>query len=194
MAEATSAIQISSGRARKRIVEPTEYSVVSTQPDTAMLTLTSCEPRYSARKRIVVTADLDTSGSDPVEAPVVNYGLDVELPTGIDQGTPDGLATDDATATTVAGDEPAAAADEPTVKGQTQAILKKIDGLLAAAGTSKARLLSTTIYLADIATFDEMNAVWDAWVDPANTPARATVQAKLAQPKYLVEIAVIAGL
>jgi enamine deaminase RidA (YjgF/YER057c/UK114 family) len=86
------------------------------------------------------------------------------------------------------------AADEPTVKGQTQAILKKIDGLLAAAGTSKARLLSTTIYLADIATFDEMNAVWDAWVDPANTPARATVQAKLAQPKYLVEIAVIAGL
>ena len=86
------------------------------------------------------------------------------------------------------------AADEPTVKGQTQAILKKIDGLLAAAGTSKARLLSTTIYLADIATFDEMNAVWDTWVDPANTPARATVQAKLAQPKYLVEIAVIAGL
>jgi enamine deaminase RidA (YjgF/YER057c/UK114 family) len=86
------------------------------------------------------------------------------------------------------------AADEPTVKGQTQAILKKIDGLLAAAGTSKAKLLSATIYLADMATFDEMNAVWDAWVDPANTPARATVQAKLAQPKYLVEIAVIAGL
>ena len=86
------------------------------------------------------------------------------------------------------------AADEPTVKGQTQAILKKVDGLLAAAGTSKAKLLSATIYLADMATFDEMNAVWDAWVDPANTPARATVQAKLAQPKYLVEIAVIAGL
>jgi enamine deaminase RidA (YjgF/YER057c/UK114 family) len=80
-----------------------------------------------------------------------------------------------------------------TVKGQTEAILKQIDDLLAAAGTSKAKLLTTTIYIASMATFNEMNAVWDAWVSPGNTPARATVEAKLASPQYLVEIMVIAA-
>jgi enamine deaminase RidA (YjgF/YER057c/UK114 family) len=84
-------------------------------------------------------------------------------------------------------------ADGPTVKAQTEAVLKKIDDLLAAAGSSKANLLSTTIYLADIRTFDEMNAVWDSWVAPGNTPARATVEARLANPKYLVEIMVAAA-
>jgi enamine deaminase RidA (YjgF/YER057c/UK114 family) len=84
-------------------------------------------------------------------------------------------------------------ADGPTVKAQTEAVLKKIDDLLAAAGSSKANLLSTTIYLADIRTFDEMNGVWDAWVSPGNTPARATVEARLANPKYLVEIMVTAA-
>ena len=83
--------------------------------------------------------------------------------------------------------------DAPTVKGQTEQILKKIDGLLATAGSSKSKLLSATVYLANMATYDEMNAAWDAWVDPANTPARATVEARLAAPKYLVEIAVIAA-
>jgi enamine deaminase RidA (YjgF/YER057c/UK114 family) len=81
-----------------------------------------------------------------------------------------------------------------TVKGQTEAVLKQIDGLLAAAGSDKSKLLSATIYLADIRTFDEMNAVWDAWVDPRNTPARATVEAKLASPKYAVEIMVTAAI
>src|ERR1700675_2057387 len=81
-----------------------------------------------------------------------------------------------------------------TVKGQTEAVLRQIDELLASAGSSKSKLLSTTIYLADIRTFDEMNAVWDAWVDPKNTPARATVEAKLANPKFLVEIMVTAGI
>ena len=81
----------------------------------------------------------------------------------------------------------------PTVKAQTEAVLKKIDDLLAAAGSSKANLLSTTIYLADIRTFDEMNAVWDAWVSAGNTPARATVEARLANPKFLVEIMVTAA-
>ena len=84
-------------------------------------------------------------------------------------------------------------ADAPTVRGQTEHILKKIDGLLASAGTSKSKLLSTTIYLADIRTYDEMNAAWDAWIDGANTPPRATVEARLAAPKYLVEIAAIAA-
>jgi enamine deaminase RidA (YjgF/YER057c/UK114 family) len=49
------------------------------------------------------------------------------------------------------------------------------------------------VYLANMATYDEMNAAWDAWVDPANTPARATVEARLAAPRYLVEIAAIAA-
>jgi len=81
-----------------------------------------------------------------------------------------------------------------SVKAQTEQILKQIDELLRAAGSSKSKLLSTTIYLASMATFDEMNAVWDAWVDPKNTPARATVEAKLASPKYLVEIMVTAAI
>jgi enamine deaminase RidA (YjgF/YER057c/UK114 family) len=85
------------------------------------------------------------------------------------------------------------AAGAPTVKGQTEEILRKIDELLAATGSHKSKLLSATIYLANMATYDEMNAVWDGWVDPRNTPARATVEARLAAPKYLVEIMVVAG-
>ena len=84
-------------------------------------------------------------------------------------------------------------ADGANVKAQTEAVLKKIDDLLAAAGSSKANLLSTVIYLADIRGFEEMNAVWDAWVSPGNAPARATVEARLANPKYLVEIMVTAA-
>lgn len=80
-----------------------------------------------------------------------------------------------------------------SVTSQTQAILARIDERLAAAGTDKSKLLSATIWLTDIATFDEMNAVWDAWVDRANPPARATVEARLAAPEYLVEIAMIAA-
>jgi enamine deaminase RidA (YjgF/YER057c/UK114 family) len=79
------------------------------------------------------------------------------------------------------------------VKGQTEQVLKKIDALLATAGSSKSNLLSATVWLANMGTYDEMNAAWDAWVDPAHTPARATVEARLASPKYLVEIAIIAA-
>jgi len=87
-------------------------------------------------------------------------------------------------------------ADDPNtdVGGQTKQILAKIDGLLAEAGSDKSKLLSATIYLANMASYGEMNEVWDAWVDPTNTPARATVEARLAQPKFLVEISVVAGL
>jgi enamine deaminase RidA (YjgF/YER057c/UK114 family) len=81
----------------------------------------------------------------------------------------------------------------PNVKGQTAGVLKKIDEALAAVGSDKSKLLSATIYLNSMATFGEMNEVWDAWVSPGNTPARATVEAKLANPKYLVEISVIAA-
>ncbi len=80
-----------------------------------------------------------------------------------------------------------------SVTRQTQDILSIIDGHLATAGTDKSKLLSATIYITDMATFAEMNAVWDGWVAPGNTPARATVEAKLAAPVYNVEIMVIAA-
>lgn len=87
-------------------------------------------------------------------------------------------------------------ADDPNtdVPGQTRQILTKIEGLLAEAGTDKSKLLSATIWLADIRSFDEMNKIWDSWVSPGNTPARACVEAKLARPQLLVEIGVIAAL
>ena len=80
-----------------------------------------------------------------------------------------------------------------SVAEQMTEILAAIERLLAEAGSDKTRLLSATIYLADMATFAEMNAVWDAWVPNGHTPARATVEAKLAQPAYRVEIACIAA-
>lgn len=80
-----------------------------------------------------------------------------------------------------------------SVTDQTKDILAKIDELLAAAGSDKTKLISATIWLTDIGTFAEMNAVWDAWVSAGHTPARACVEAKLASPKFNVEIAVIAG-
>jgi len=76
---------------------------------------------------------------------------------------------------------------------QTREILGLIDALLAEAGSDKSRILSATIYLSDISSFAEMNGVWDIWVDKANPPARATVDAKLVAPDYKVEIAVIAA-
>ncbi len=86
-------------------------------------------------------------------------------------------------------------ADDPSadVRGQTEQILAKIDRYLAEAGTDKSRLLSATIWLADIGTFNEMNGVWDPWIDPKNPPARACVEAKRAAPQYRVEIGVIAA-
>ncbi len=79
------------------------------------------------------------------------------------------------------------------VKGQTKQILAKIDKLLAKAGTDKSKLLSANIWLTDISTWSQMNEVWDGWVSPGNTPARATVEAKLAGPAYKVEIMVQAA-
>jgi enamine deaminase RidA (YjgF/YER057c/UK114 family) len=79
------------------------------------------------------------------------------------------------------------------VQAQTRDILARIDELLATAGTDKSKLLSATIYITDMKTFAEMNAVWDGWVSEGNTPARATVEAKLAAPQYNVEIMVVAA-
>lgn len=80
-----------------------------------------------------------------------------------------------------------------TVTEQTKSILAQIDKLLAATNSSKSRILSAQIWLSDIADFAEMNAVWEAWVDPANTPARATGEVKLAAAQYRVEIIVVAA-
>ena len=84
------------------------------------------------------------------------------------------------------------AAGESVTK-QTQEVLSIIDGHLAKAGSDKSKLLTATIYLTDMTTFAEMNAVWDGWVSAGNTPARATVEAKLAAPRYNVEVMVTAA-
>jgi enamine deaminase RidA (YjgF/YER057c/UK114 family) len=87
-------------------------------------------------------------------------------------------------------------ADSPKGKStaeQTTSILSQIDSFLATAGTNKTKLLSANIWITDMANFAEMNAVWDGWVSPGNTPARATVEAKLASTDYKVEIMVVAA-
>jgi enamine deaminase RidA (YjgF/YER057c/UK114 family) len=82
----------------------------------------------------------------------------------------------------------------PTVAVQTREILAAIDALLAEANTDKSRLLSATIWLTDMATFAEMNRVWQSWVVQGETPARATVlSSHLASAEFKIEIAVIAA-
>jgi len=80
----------------------------------------------------------------------------------------------------------------PDAKAQTQDILRKIDKLLGQLSSSKKNLLSANVYVSDIRHYDAMNAAWDAWVDKANAPARATIEARLAKPEYWVEIMVTA--
>jgi len=80
-----------------------------------------------------------------------------------------------------------------SVSEQTREILATIDNYLAQAGSDKTKLLSAKIWITDMGKFAEMNAVWDAWVAPGQTPARACVEAKLASPDYHVEIMVRAA-
>lgn len=84
--------------------------------------------------------------------------------------------------------------DGDSVAAQTASCLAEVDRLLAVAGTDKSKILQAIIWLDDMANFAEMNSVWDKWVDPANTPARATGEAKLAAPKYKVEIIITAAI
>lgn len=93
----------------------------------------------------------------------------------------------------LAGVVPQAAAGK-SVKEQTQDVLAQIDETLKQAGTDKTKILKANIWLTDIKTFSEMNAAWDAWVVPGETPARATVESKLAAPGLDVEIMVEAAL
>lgn len=80
------------------------------------------------------------------------------------------------------------------IQAQTRSVLATIDGLLEKAGTSKANLLRADIYLTDMTNFAAMNEVWDQWVQPGSPPARTTVECKLANPAYLIEITVVAAL
>ena len=91
----------------------------------------------------------------------------------------------------VAGQVP----EDPTqdITGQTKQVLATIDAVLAKAGTNKSRILSANIWLTDIRNREAMNVVWKGWIDANNLPARATVEAKLADPRMLVEISVIAA-
>jgi enamine deaminase RidA (YjgF/YER057c/UK114 family) len=77
--------------------------------------------------------------------------------------------------------------------GQTRQVLAAVDALLARAGSDKSRILRAEIYLADLADFAAMNAVWDAWVAPGHAPPRATVQAALARPQWKIEVVVTAA-
>ena len=81
-----------------------------------------------------------------------------------------------------------------SVAEQTHACLAHVDRILAEAGTDRTRMLRVQIWLADMADFDAMNAVWDAWVPAGHAPARATGEARLAAPGYRVEVIVTAAL
>ena len=87
-------------------------------------------------------------------------------------------------------------ADDATqdIHGQTQQVLAAVDALLARAGSDKSRILMAHIFLVDMADFDGMNAVWDAWVAADHTPPRATVQAQLAKPGWKIEMVVTAAI
>jgi enamine deaminase RidA (YjgF/YER057c/UK114 family) len=84
--------------------------------------------------------------------------------------------------------------DSLDIVGQTADVLAQIDKLLSDAGTDKSHILMCQIFLSDLANFPGMNQVWDAWVAQGNTPPRATVQAALAKPEWLIEMVVTAAL
>jgi enamine deaminase RidA (YjgF/YER057c/UK114 family) len=79
------------------------------------------------------------------------------------------------------------------ISGQTKQVLASIDAALAKAGSNKSKILWANVWVTDIRNREGMNSVWKAWIDPNNLPARATVEAKLADPRMLVEIACVAA-
>ena len=79
------------------------------------------------------------------------------------------------------------------ITGQTAQVLATIDKLLAEAGTDKTKILMAQIFVANMKEFDGMNKAWDAWVAEGNAPPRATIEARLANPDYKVEIVVTAA-
>lgn len=81
-----------------------------------------------------------------------------------------------------------------SLEEQTRQVLAKIEALLAEAGSDKSKLIAINVFLSSIADFDRLNAVYDAWVDKANPPARACVEARLADPDLRVEMTAVAAL
>ncbi|KAG2501922.1 hypothetical protein HYH03_000420 [Edaphochlamys debaryana] len=79
-------------------------------------------------------------------------------------------------------------------KAQTASVLKQVDELLARAGTDKTKVLSAQVFLRDLVDFPLMNEAWDAWVPAGHAPTRATVEARLANPGWKVEIVIVAAL
>ena len=79
------------------------------------------------------------------------------------------------------------------MKGQTTTTLEKVDELLASVGSNRDKILSATIYIKDMSMFEEMNSVWDNWVNEGFAPARACVEAKMAREELLFEISVVAA-
>ena len=86
----------------------------------------------------------------------------------------------------------ASTAPNQDVGKQTEVVLEKIDNLFSESGTNKSNLISANIWLSNINDFNDMNIVWDAWIDKSNPPVRACVESKLASDKFNVEISVIA--
>ena len=84
--------------------------------------------------------------------------------------------------------------DNLDIAGQTNDVLNQIDTLLAEAGTNKSNILMCQIYLSNLENFSAMNQVWETWVSAGHTPPRATVQAALAKPEWLIEIVITAAL
>lgn len=85
------------------------------------------------------------------------------------------------------------ASPDGDIGAQTRSLLNSVEQLLAQAGSDKSKLLMVTVYLADMADYDGMNAVWDAWVPEGCAPTRACVQARLANPGWRVEMAITAA-
>jgi enamine deaminase RidA (YjgF/YER057c/UK114 family) len=84
--------------------------------------------------------------------------------------------------------------DSLDITGQTEQVLAIIDGLLQKAGTNKSRILMAQIFVANMAEFPGMNKAWDAWVADGNAPPRATIESRLANPNFKVEIVVTAAI
>jgi enamine deaminase RidA (YjgF/YER057c/UK114 family) len=82
---------------------------------------------------------------------------------------------------------------ELDISGQTKDVLNTIDELLAQANTDKSRILSAQLFLKNLDDFQTVNAIWIDWLKDHQTPARATIQADLVNPNWLIEIAVIAA-
>ncbi|MBP6344479.1 RidA family protein [Neisseriaceae bacterium CLB008] len=83
--------------------------------------------------------------------------------------------------------------EDADAQAQTENILAQVDALLASLGSDKSKIVDATIYITDLADYAAMNLAWDAWVPTGHAPARACVEARLANPNWKVEIKLVAA-